>query len=320
MIDTPVAIIIFNRPEQAGEVFEQVRRAEPTRLFVIADGPRADHPEDRDRCAATRAVTEHVDWDCVVERNYAEKNMGCGKRPASGLDWVFSHADRAIILEDDCVPDPSFFTFCHEMLERYKDDERVMQVSGRSVYATPPPHEYDYYFSHQLDCWGWATWARAWKHYDYCVKLWPLWRANSRRWLTSLIGDPRAVRFFEHEFDKIHAQGEKLRFWDQQWNFACFAQHGLAIRTYHNLIHYRGFDDATHKYMFGRKRDVDIPVKPMPSNLKHPPCPLMDPEADDYNFGRLFKNLQRKKRLERLKHPLKTARTIAQAMLAAMGG
>src|SRR5690606_39168635 len=108
---------------------------------------------------------DHVDWDCEVHRNYAESNMGCGRRPSSGISWVFEHVDRAIILEDDCVPDPTFFPFCEEMLERYAGDPRVMQISGRSVYDTAPQSHYSYYFSRQLNCWGWATWARAWKLY-----------------------------------------------------------------------------------------------------------------------------------------------------------
>lgn len=317
-MDTPVALAIFNRPQQLREVFDAVRRAQPRRLFVIADGPREDRPGEKDLCAQARAITEQVDWDCRVERNYAQTNMGCGRRLSSGYDWLFSQVDRAIIIEDDCVADPSFFPFCEQMLERYADDERVMHITGRSIYADPPPRPYSYYFSHQLDCWGWATWARAWKHYDFNISLWP--QVRDERWLKGLLRDPRAVRFFMQLFDRIHGDIATWTTWAHQWNFACFAQHGLAIRSYNNLVKYVGFDDATHAYMWGDDKEADLPVKPLEFPLKHPPCPMMDPEADELNYDRIFSGLQRKQRIERMKRPLRMVKSAVRSALSINGG
>src|SRR5687767_13684909 len=163
---TPVALLVFNRPQATARVFEAVARARPPRLLVVADGPRADRPDDGELCHQTRAIIERVDWPCEVMKDYSDTNLGCRKRVSSGLDWVFSNVADAIILEDDCLPEPSFFPFCEELLERYRDDERVAMIragnflEGRRVAST------SYYFSRWFHIWGWATWARAWKHND----------------------------------------------------------------------------------------------------------------------------------------------------------
>ena len=127
---TPVAFLIFNRPETTARVLEEIARARPPKLLVVADGPRADRPGEADLCRAARAVLSRVDWPCEVLTNFSETNLGCRRRVSSGLDWVFEEVEEAIVLEDDCLPHPSFFPFCEELLERYRADERVMAVSG----------------------------------------------------------------------------------------------------------------------------------------------------------------------------------------------
>lgn len=315
-MNTPVALAIFNRPEQLSKAFEKVRIVKPKRLFVIADGPRDSRPGEAELCAAARGVTEQVDWDCTVERNYAEQNMGCGRRLSSGYDWLFNQVDRAIIIEDDCVPDVSFFTFCEELLERYIDDDRVMHITGRSHFGdNPPPREYSYYFSHQHNCWGWATWARAWKHYDFGISSWPQLRPQSNRWLKGLLHDPRAVRFFIDLFNRIHGDIDAWGTWASQWNYAMFSQHGLGIRPYTNLVEYIGVEEATHSYQWGHSQQADLPIKPVEFPLKHPPCPIMDPEADKINYDQMFTGLQRNKRMAQLKKPLSMAKQAIKTVL-----
>ena len=131
-METPVVFVIFSRPETTARVFEAIRQAQPAMLLVIADGPRPDRPEDVERCAATRAIIEQVDWDCEVLKNYADENMGCGKRPASGFTWAFEQVEQAIILEDDCLPHPSFFTYCETLLDYYRHDTRIMHINGNN--------------------------------------------------------------------------------------------------------------------------------------------------------------------------------------------
>src|SRR4051794_25978263 len=125
---TPVAFLVFNRPETTRKVFEQIARARPGKLLVVADGPRRERTGEQELCRQVREVTEGVDWDCEVLTNYAEENMGCASRISSGIDWVFANVDEAIFLEDDCMPEPSFFRFCDEMLKRFRNDEQVMSI------------------------------------------------------------------------------------------------------------------------------------------------------------------------------------------------
>src|SRR4030095_1100293 len=131
-LQTPVALLIFNRPETTARVLAEIRNARPAKLLIIGDGPRPGEPADAERCLAARAAAANIDWGCEVLKNYSDVNLGCGQRPASGLDWVFQNVDRAIIMEDDCLPHPTFFRFCDELLEHYRDDERVMTVSGNN--------------------------------------------------------------------------------------------------------------------------------------------------------------------------------------------
>ena len=182
---TPVALIIFNRPHHTARVFAEIAKARPEHLFLIADGPRPDRPEDVQRCAAVRDIVARVDWPCQVERNFAERNLGCGRRPGSGISWVFQQVDEAIILEDDCVPDPTFFQFCEDLLEKYREDKRVMNIGGTNWQWPSPRSHHSYFFSiFNITGWGWATWRRAWQYYDPAVRLWPAFRDTS--WLLDL--------------------------------------------------------------------------------------------------------------------------------------
>jgi hypothetical protein len=133
-LKTPVALIIFKRPDTTERVFETIRQAKPPKLLVVADGPRTDQPGEAEKCAATRAIIDRVDWDCEVLKNYSDSNLGCGLRPATGISWVFEQVEEAIVLEDDCVPHPTFFRFCEELLEYYRHDERIMSISGINPY------------------------------------------------------------------------------------------------------------------------------------------------------------------------------------------
>ena len=160
---TPVALLIFNRPDTTERVFNAVAKARPSKLLVVADGPRDSRPGEAARCEQTRAIIKRVDWDCEVITNFADRNMGCKLRVSSGIDWIFEQVEEAIILEDDCLPDPSFFRFCDEMLERYRDNERVGMVSGGNLQFGRHRGTGSYYFSKYTHIWGWASWRRAWK-------------------------------------------------------------------------------------------------------------------------------------------------------------
>jgi hypothetical protein len=240
---TPVALIIFNRPGLTKTVFEQIRKARPPKLFVIADGPRPGNTDDVMKCRAAREVIETIDWPCEVFRNYSDENLGCGVRPSTGISWLFEHEEEAIILEDDCVPHPCFFRFCTELLERYRDDERIMHISGNNC-AIECKGAGSYYFSRIPHCWGWATWRRAWRHFDYEMKDLP--EVLSRNELAHIWPDNKARRLWEGIFTRMFPVGQK-HIWDYQWTFACLANGGLSITPNETLVSNIGFNaDATH--------------------------------------------------------------------------
>ena len=160
---TPVVLILFNRPQQAQQLIARLRWIRPSRLLVIADGPRPTHPDDTQRCHAVRATLGAIDWPCTIEREFSESNLGCDRRVQSGLDWVFTRADQAIVLEDDILPHPSFFPWAAAMLERYKDHERVGLISGTNPLGQWGAACQDHLHAHRGSIWGWAGTAAAWR-------------------------------------------------------------------------------------------------------------------------------------------------------------
>src|ERR1700726_626208 len=182
-LTTPVTFIVFNRPERTAEVFAAIRAARPSQLFVIADGPRANMEADASKCAAVRAVIAGVHWPCQVRRCFSDANIGLRRNISEGLDWVFDQVERAIILEDDCLPHPSFFPFCEELLNHYAEDRQIAMISGTNFDPAhlAPSGDESYYFSRFCHIWGWATWRRAWKLCDHEMKEWPPLRRTN--WL-----------------------------------------------------------------------------------------------------------------------------------------
>src|SRR5688572_25173576 len=204
---SPVALFVFTRPALAARVFEAIRKAKPPQLFLIADGPR--DPADAPKCAASRALAQQVDWDCEVHTNFSDINLGCGHRIASGLDWVFSQTGEAIIFEDDCVPADSFFHYCDDLLERYRDDRRVMHIAGSSFLPRNCRCKYSYYFSKYASGLGWASWKRAWDHYNFAMPSWPEFK---REKLELVCPDWIEAAHWVRRFDPIF-RGERSDVW-----------------------------------------------------------------------------------------------------------
>ena len=138
-LETPVVLIIFKRFDATQKVFNAIRKARPKQLLVIADGPRLDREGEAEKCTQTRGIIDQVDWDCEVMKCFSDENLGCGVRISTGLSWVFEQVEEAIILEDDCLPHPTFFMFCQEMLQRYREQPEVMSVSGCLFAKSPKP-------------------------------------------------------------------------------------------------------------------------------------------------------------------------------------
>ncbi len=231
-LSTPVVFLIYRRPDLTQQVFNEIAKAKPKQLFVVADGPK--NPEDMPRCQATRAIIEQVNWDCEVKTNYADQNMGLRKRISSGLNWVFEQVERAIILEDDCVPHPTFFRFCEELLEKYKDDDRVMNISGDNFGYNKHPRgvKYSYYFSSFANIWGWATWRRAWAKYDADMLTWS--NPNIRQSVLSQFPTKLERDYWERLFDLTTAG--QIPSWAYPWMYTCRVYNGLCIIPYTNQI------------------------------------------------------------------------------------
>jgi hypothetical protein len=291
---TPIALIIFNRPESTRQVFNAIRAARPQQLFVIADAPRPDRPDDIPKCAATRAITEEVDWDCQVFKNYADRNLGCGLRPASGLDWVFQQVESAIILEDDCLPDPTFFPYCTELLARYQENDRMMHISGNNFQFGQQRGNDSYFYSRYTHHWGWATWRRAWQHFDYDIVKWQDLRSTD--WLETLLDTPAAIAYWQQIFDEVY-HADKLHIWDYQWTFACWQNQGLCILPQVDLVSNIGFNaEGTHTVR--QNQFANLPLGTMKFPLRHPPAIIRDRPADLFIQASKF-NLDLLSRLKR---------------------
>lgn len=279
--NTPVVILIFRRPDLTACVFDAIRQAQPSTLLVVADGPRND--QENKLCEAARKVTEQVDWNCEVLRNYSETNLGCRDRVSSGLDWVFSQVESAIILEDDCVPHPSFFTFCDTLLSDYWDDERVWVISGDNFQDGNWRGDGSYYFSRYNHCWGWATWRRAWQHYDSELKGWPTLKASGL--LSSIFEDPLEQKYWSRIWDTLYTQNQPDS-WAYRWKFTCMSNSGLTILPNTNLVSNIGFrSDGTHTLNSSPWNNMSTASI---GELKHPSFIVRDAVADSYTFSHVF--------------------------------
>jgi hypothetical protein len=281
-LEVPVLLIIHRRPDETRRVFEAIARARPRRLFVAADGPRTS--ADRGLCDLTRAAVQGVDWDCEVAYDFSEANIGLNRRVTSALDHVFAAVDSAIVLEDDCLPDDRFFTFCSSMLERYRDDPRVVHISGECYRRTRPRDSY--VFSKYPLAWGWATWRRSWSLYDRGLRAWPIFQNQPEAQALFDTDDER--RYWFATFDRVHrdAQTERPMSWDYAWYYACMT-HGLSIHPAVNLVSNIGYGPlASHTH--GDSELANRVAGPLESELRHPAAIVRDRQTDEDTFDRRF--------------------------------
>jgi hypothetical protein len=290
-LTTPVAFFIFNRPHLTERVFQAIADVRPKRLLVVADGPRS--PEENEKCQKVRAIISKIDWDCEVLTNFSDTNLGCKKRISSGLDWIFSEVEEAIILEDDCLPGRSFFFFCQSLLEHYRNDERVMMISGNNFERSQNESRYSYYFSKYFHIWGWATWRRAWKHYDLTMREWPGYKKLGL--IESVCEDPWEREYWTRIFDLTHMG--KIETWAYQWWYTCWSQGGFSIMPKSNLVsNIGGGADATH--FCDRPGDPRLGIQIVDLwKMEHPPYLFRNVRGDlqffvDYLGGRKREPLQ----------------------------
>jgi hypothetical protein len=281
---TPVALFIFNRPDTTAQVFEVIRQIQPPKLLVIADGDRPNHPTDLERCTATRAIIEQVDWPCEVITNYADSNMGCMQRVFSGLNWVFEQVEEAIILEDDCLPHPSFFQFCEELLEKYRHDSRVGIISGQNSLLGYQRNTDSYYFAQIPYIWGWATWRSRWQLYDFKMSHWP--EAREGQWLKDIFKENAVAESwlstFEHNYEGF------FNAWDYQLTFTSLVNNWLNPTANVNLVTNIGFGEGATNTSETGSIFADLATQEISFPLQHPQFMVPDRTSELRVFKKKF--------------------------------
>jgi len=268
-VDVAVLLLFFNRPETFRQVFEQVRKARPSRLLLYQDGPRGER--DMAGIKACREIAEQIDWECEVHRNYQEKNYGCDPSGYMSHKWAFSLADKCIVLEDDVVPSQSFFPFCKEMLDRYEHDERIGMIAGFNTDETTADCPYDYFYTSTFSIWGWASWRRVVDKWDGEYTF--MEDSYNMRQLESLV-KARNYRNSMVKAFRDHRDSGKAYF-ESIFQAALLFNSQFAVMPSRNLINNVGFSgEGTHystllnlmpkrlRKMFTMKRyEIDFPIK-----------------------------------------------------------
>jgi hypothetical protein len=288
-LETAVLLVIFNRPETTQHVFEAIRTAKPPRLYIAADGPRENKIGEAEKCAEARRIVEKVDWECEVKTLFREDNLNCGIGPSSAFTWFFEHEEEGIILEDDCLPSQSFFWFCQELLERYRDDTRIMHIGGNNfLQGWQNDPDYSYYFSRSGHIWGWATWRRAWKMFDYDINLYDKIKANN--YFTNYFLNPLEKIYRLRKFDQT-ITSTRVDWWDYQWDFARYANSGLAIVPNNNLVKNIGFGEGATHTQNGKSKSANLEADNIEFDLKHPSFLIRDVASDKQYFNNFMKDV-----------------------------
>jgi hypothetical protein len=238
-----VLFVIFNRPDTTRRVFEQIKIAQPARLYIAADAPRPGNDNDLLLCEQTRSIVKDIDWDCEIKTLFNKKNAGCRNGVSAAVTWFFDNEEEGIILEDDCLPANSFFKFCDTLLEKYRDDTRIRHITGCNLQQGKKWGDSSYYFSNRTHVWGWASWKRVWKDYDLNLNIYDDHEIKER--LKNIYEDPLVVESWLNIFNDVKAG--KINSWAYPLDFVNFFNNGLVIIPNENLISNIGFGiDATH--------------------------------------------------------------------------
>ena len=279
----PILLIAWRRTETLRQVIDAIRPLAPLRIFVACDGPSLERPGEVERVVATRnLIAEEIDWPCEVKHFYSDVNQGCRLGVSRAISWFFEQVDAGIILEDDCVPHPDFFSFCEELLQRYRDDTRVWCISGSNFQDGQWRGDASYYFSRYSHCWGWASWRRCWVHYDGELSHWMPLRDSGL--LDSVFQNPLERQYWSNIFQRLLDQG-KPDSWAYRWTLTCLFNGGLVALPNVNLVSNVGFGaDATHT----KGPAISTPIDRDLSPIKHPKFILSNSVADSYTFANHF--------------------------------
>ena len=260
---TPILFLVFNRPDVTQKVFNQIKKNRPKELYIAIDGPR--NAKDMELLDKVKRIVKNIDWQCDAKYLVREKNLGCKVAVSSAIDWFFKNVERGIILEDDCLPNDSFFLFTEVMLNKYEQEKKIMMISGTNYLIDYKNNNYDYLFSKYFTIWGWATWKDRWQKYDVDIRKWEDFKKQSG--LKNFINNYFSRKYFENSLDMIAKN--QLDTWDVQWVFTCLINDGFNIIPRVNLISNIGINglrsrEKTESHYY-KTLDLDV------GNLKHPP-------------------------------------------------
>ena len=280
---TPILFLIFNRPDVTSKVFGQIRNIKPKYLYVAADGPRQDKPDDFIFCQETRRIIEGIDWECELKTLYRNENLGCGFAVCSAITWFFDQVEEGIILEDDCFPDISFFHFCGDLLSKYKEDESIFLISGTNLQNGNKRGNGSYYFSNHTITWGWASWRRARHHFNYdIVDIDQSFKSGKLDHVFQSISE----KSYWRKKIKMAELGKK-NIWDYQWFYTTWKNNGIGITSNVNLIINLGFrNNAIHTFLRDSIREPET-LNSIQFPLIHP-AKIIDRFADQYTFKNAF--------------------------------
>lgn len=277
--ETPILLLVFNRPEVTRKVFQTVREIRPSQLFVAADGPRAGRADDIPKCVEVKEIVSEIDWPCELKTLYRQRNLGCKQAVSQGISWFFEHVTQGIILEDDCLPAQSFYHYCDELLNRYHDDTRITHINGNNFNSSEYLKTgYSYHFTYFPQVWGWATWKRAWSRYDPDIKLYDQFNDSS----FFLHCGCSEADFAELRKKWNNIKNNRIDTWDYQWHFINLLEGSLVISPTQNLISNIGFGkDATHTHDNKSERQ-NMKRQEFNQPLVHPPCLFIDEKLNAF--------------------------------------
>jgi hypothetical protein len=290
--DVPILFMAFNRPDTTGPVFEELRKLKPKKLFIAIDGPRNDL--EKEKVDEVKKIVSNIDWPCKTKKLFRGKNLGCFNACVGAVSWFFENVEEGIILEDDCLADQSFFFFCKELLEKYRDDDRIMHISGVN-FRDQSIQESSYYFSKYPYMWGWATWRRAWKKYNHDVSLYLKFKKEN---LLSEIFKSKFERLYmKHILESYYAK--QSQGWDNPWVFSILINNGLSIVPSKNLVRNIGFSTNTSTHSRVADSFLSIQSKKINFPLKHPLFIIRDGKADErYVKWRLINQMKKRLRFK----------------------
>ena len=279
-LNTAVLFLVFNKLNTTKQVFEAIQKAKPPRLYIAADGPREAIDNEEEKVKSVRDyIMSNIDWKCDVKTLFREQNLGCKMAVSGAIDWFFKNEEMGIIVEDDCLPNQSFFWFCEELLEKYKGDMRIGQISGDNFQEGVKRGEGDYYFSIYNHIWGWASWASRWKNYDVSLKSF-----DNSTFIENIFSDKKTISYWKQIFASMKQQ--KINTWDYQWTFAIWKNKQLTVLPNTNLIQNIGFGtDATHtksESELSNMEHSDLILKNHPINIER------NLEADEFTSKKMF--------------------------------